>query len=290
VWGVTNQGWNFLPGNENGTTPFNGIISTIDTVAWSNFALSPSGPDMNLGFNTNAGPGGDAANFAAYQWQGLVNAGWPLPDLYIVHIAWPSQGVDAADTTTASAAWTTHGVNLWQPALTASQEPSYALAPFARQITYRALQALLAGGKTPRVLGLQWNQWEAEAGNANPVSIQDAPNNYSSLFNGLFAAVGTRYPVQFVKPLSTAYGATVLSQMQTVFANLAATDPAHLSVIDVSQVSSTIFSGGVLGGGDGAVHYNLDTHQWFAQQAIGTCLQQANCGVRITSLPSSPPN
>jgi hypothetical protein len=290
VWGVTNQGWNFLPGNENGSTPFNGIISTIDSVTWSNFALTANGPDMNLGFNNNAGPGGDAANFAAYQWQGLVNAGWQLPDLYIVHIAWPSQGVDAADTSTASAAWTTHGVNLWQPGLPASQEPSYALAPFARQITYRALQSILASGKTPRILGLQWNQWEAEAGNANPVSIQDAPQNYSNLINGFYAAVGTPYPVQFVKPLSTAYGATALSQMQTVFANLAAGNPANMSVIDVSQVSSTIFSGGVLGGGDGSVHYNLDTHRWFARQAIGVCLQQASCGTRITALPGSVPN
>jgi hypothetical protein len=37
--------------------------------------------------------------------------------------------------------------------------PSYALAPFARQVVYRALQNILASGKTPRLMGLQWNQW-----------------------------------------------------------------------------------------------------------------------------------
>jgi hypothetical protein len=290
VWGVTNAGWNFLPGNTNGTAAFTGSINSISSVQWTNYALTATGPDMNLGFNTNAGPGGDAANFAAYQWQGLINAGWQLPDLYIVHIAWPSQGVDAADTTTASAAWTTHGVNLWQPGLTATSAPSYALAPFARQITWLALEKILASGKTPRVLGMQWNQWEAEAGNASPVSIADAPTNYSNLMGGFFSAVGGHYPIQFVKPLSTAYGGNVLSQMQGVFAGLASGDPADFSVLDVSQTGSPIFSGGVLGGGDGAVHYNLDTQQWFATQAIGSCLQRASCGARIATLPANAPN
>ena len=290
VFGIQNAGWNFLAGNTNGTTPFTGAISSIASVQWTNFALTPTGPDMNLGFNSDAGPGGDAANFAAFQWQGLVNAGWNLPNLYIIHIAWPSQGVDPADTTTAAVAWTTHGVNLWQPLLTASQEPSYALAPFARTMMYRGLQNLLASGKVPRVIGLQWNQWEAEAGNPNPVSITDAPANYSELFNAFSTAVGSSFPVQLVKPLSQAYTPAVLATMQSVFANLAAANPATMSIIDVSQVSPTIFSGGVLGGGDGAIHYNLDTHEWFAVQAIGACVTLGNCGTRIPALPASPPN
>jgi hypothetical protein len=290
VWGVQNAGWNFLAGNTNGTAPFSGPISSINAVSWTNFALTPTSADMNLGFNDVAGPGGDAANFAAYQWQGLVNSGWKLPDLYIVHIGWPSQGVDPQDTTTASAAWTVHGVNLWQPQLTPSQTPSYALAPFARTVVYRALQNLLAAGKTPRLVGLQWNQWEAEAGNANTVSISDAPSNYKELFGDFYTAVGANFPIQIVKPLSLAYGATPLAQMQTVFANFAAANPAAVSLLDVSQISSTIFSGGVLGGGDGSVHYNLDTHEWFATQAIGACLTQGSCGTRITALPASAPN
>jgi len=294
VWSVQNAGWNYLPGNQNGTSPqFTNPISSISSVQWTNFNLTPTGPDMDLGFNANAanaGPSGNAANFAAYQWQGLINAGWPLPDLYVIHIAWPSQGVDAVDTTTASDPWTVNGVNLWQPLLTASKTPSNALAPFARTIVYRALQNLLAAGKTPRIIGLQWNQWEAEAGNANPVSITDAPTNYNNLISGFYGATGIHFPIQFVKPLSTAYGTTPLSEMQTVFSNLIANDPTDLSQIDVSTVSSNIFSGGIFGGGDGSIHYNFDTHNWFAKQAIGTCLLQANCGVRITSLPGTAPN
>jgi len=294
VWAIQNAGWNYLSGNQNGTSPqFTNAISSIASVQWTNFNITPTGPDPNLGFNANAsgtGPSANGATFAAYQWQGLVNAGWPLPDLYIIHIGWPSQGIDAADTTTASAAWTTHGVNLWQPLLTASQTPSYALAPFARTIIYRGLQNLLAAGKTPRLLGLQWNQWEAEAGNANSVSITDAPTNYNNLVSGLYGTTGIHFPIQFVKPLSTAYGATPLSQMQAVFANLATNDPTDISVIDISQVSSTIFSGGIFGGGDGSVHYNIDTHNWFAHQAIGTCLLQAKCGIKITALPAAAPN
>jgi len=245
---------------------------------------------MNLGFNNDAGAGGNAANFAAFQWQGLINAGWVLPDLYIIHIGWPSQGVDPLDATDAQAAWVTHGVNLWQPALGPSQMPSYALAPFARTVMYRGLNAILASGKKPRVLGLQWNQWEAEAGNANPVVISDAPANYRQLVSRFNAAIGTPIQMQFTKPLSVAYSVPVLTQMQGVFSDLAATDPSHLSVIDVSQVSSSIFSGGALGGGDGAVHYNLDTHRWFANQSMSACLFGGSCGTRVTALPATAPN
>jgi hypothetical protein len=290
VWGVQNAGWNFLPGNTNGSTPFNGAISSIGSVSWVPWSVSTNGPDMNLGFNNDAGAGGNAANFAAFQWQGLINAGWVLPDLYIIHIGWPSQGVDPLDATDAQAAWVTHGVNLWQPALDPSQMPSFALAPFARTVMYRGLNAILASGKKPRVLGLQWNQWEAEAGNANPVVISDAPANYRQLVSRFNAAIGTPIQMQFTKPLSVAYSVPVLTQMQGVFSDLAATDPSHLSVIDVSQVSSSIFSGGALGGGDGAVHYNLDTHRWFANQSMNACLFGGNCGTRVTSLPATAPN
>ena len=34
VWGITNEGWNFLPSNGNGTTPFTGSIATISSVQW----------------------------------------------------------------------------------------------------------------------------------------------------------------------------------------------------------------------------------------------------------------
>jgi hypothetical protein len=291
VWGVDNLGWNFLAGNTNGSSPtYTGTSAAIGSVEWSNFALTPTGPDMNLGFNNNAGPGGNGANFAAYEWQGLINAGWPLPDLYIIDIAWPSQGVDAADSTTAVAPWTTHGVNLWQPGLTASKSPSYALAPFARTIMYYALQNLLNTGKTLRIIGLQWNQWEAEAGNANPVSITDAAANYTTLFGSFTQAIGSTFPIQFAKPLSTYYSAATLAQMQAVFANYTAQDPVNRSILDVSQVSPTIFGGGVYGGGDGAVHYNLDTQEWFGTQAVAACIAQGNCGPRITSLPAQAPN
>jgi hypothetical protein len=294
VWAVQNAGWNYLPGNQNGASPlFTNPISTISSVQWTNFNIIPTGPDFNLGYNynvNNTGPGNNAANFAAYQWQGLINAGWQLPDLYVVHIAWPGEGLDPADNqgSTAGIAFAVHGLALWQPTLDATQEPSYALAPFARTVVYRALQNLLAAGKTPRVLGLQWNQWETDAEFAT--SIADAPANYGNLISGFYAATGIHFPIQFVRPLSTNYGTTQLSQMQTVFANLVANDPADLSVIDVSQVSPNIFSGGIFGGGDGSVHYSNDTQIWFAHQAIATCLLQANCGVKIPVLPGTAPN
>jgi len=291
VFGVENAGWNYLPGNVNGTTPFNNTVSSIQSVQWKPWTIVSGGADMNLGFTSTTGGGGNAANFAAYEWQSMINAGAQLPNLYIVHIGWPSQGVDANDTYSGtSVAWVTHGVNLWQPLLNPSQLPSYALAPFARRIVYDALSNILATGKQPRILGLQWNQWEAEATNTNAIAITDAPTNYKNLVNGFYTAVGSHFPIQFIKPLSTAYGTTKLSEMQTVFSNLVASDPTDLSILDVSTVSSTIFSGGVLGGGDGSVHYNLDTHLWFANQATGVCLTTDQCGSLLTSVPATAPN
>lgn len=289
VWGVKDAGWNGLAGNVNAPTPFAGTVASIASVQWTNWLVGADGKaDMNLAFNYGAA--GNAANFAAFQWQGLINAGWKLPDLYIVHIGWPSQGVDANDVYAGSAPWTVHGVNLWQPLLTNTSKPSFALAPFARRIVRDALENLLAAGKRPRILTLQWNQWEAEAGNTNPISITNAPTNYKNLFQGFFSAEGNHFPVQMVQPLSTYYSVSVLRTMQSVFANLVKADASDFSIIDVSRVSSTIFGGGVLGGGDGSVHYNLDTQRWFAEQAIGVCLVQGNCGPRITALPTVPTN
>ena len=67
-----------------------------------------------------------------------------------------------------------HGVNLWQPLLDATKTPTYALAPFARRMMYLGLKQILAAGKKPRILGLEWNQWEAEAAPLNSAGMCDA--------------------------------------------------------------------------------------------------------------------
>ncbi len=252
---------------------------------------------MNLGFNSGSG---NAANFAAHQWQSLINAGRNLPNLHIIHIGWPSQGVDPLDYYDPNAAaWVKHGVNLWQPGLGTSMQPSYALAPFARRILYLALRDIVNSGKVPRIIGMQWNQWEAEAmnttaaSNRSAITVANAPRNYAALFNGFYDAAGAHFPIQFVKPLSTvAAFQGYTPAMQNVFSNMVAAAPSDYSIIDVSTVSSSIFSGGSLGGGDGTIHYNLDTHKWFAAQAINTCLVNGKCGTRILpgTLPGTAPN
>ncbi|WP_442783308.1 tectonin domain-containing protein [Collimonas fungivorans] len=302
VWGITNVGWNYMAGNGNGTTPaFTSAISTISSVSWSHWTDSSSGNDMNLGFNNKGS--GNAADFAAYQWQSLINAGNKLPDLHIIHIGWPSQGIDPLDYYDPNAAnWVKHGVNLWQPGLDTSKQPSYALAPFARRILYLALRDIMNSGKVPRIIGMQWNQWEAEADNTTAASkksattVANAPGNYATLFKGFYDAVGAHFPIQIVKPLSTAavfngYTPT----MQKVFSDLMAAAPSDYSIIDASTTvvsPNSIYTGGSLGGGDGSVHYNLDTHKWFAAQAINTCLVNGKCGTRILStiLPGTAPN
>ncbi|MFM0063967.1 hypothetical protein [Paraburkholderia aspalathi] len=311
VWGIRNDGWSNIAGNADGPgAPFTQPISTIDHVSWVNWSDSTSS-DMNLGYY---GGSGNAANFAAYAWQSAINAGEPLPDLYIIHIGWGSQGVDVADDAfSGCCGWTVHGVNLWQPLLDASKTPTYALAPFARRMMYLGLKQILATGKKPRILGLEWNQWEAEAAPlnsaGNATTIRRAPQNYAYLFSSFFAAVGSTFPVLIVKPLSTAYdnvtnavapyNPAALASMQKVFGGFVDANPRIFSFADASQSPDWngqppgfgIFQGGTLGGGDGSVHYNLDTQKWFGEQALASCLGQArSCGPRITDLPRRLPN
>jgi hypothetical protein len=312
VWGIRNDGWGNIAGNVNGPgAPFTQPISAIDQVAWVNWSDSTSS-DMNLGYY---GGGGNAANFAAHAWQTAINAGEPLPDLYIIHIGWGSQGVDVADDAySGCCGWTMHGVNLWQPMLDATKTPTYALAPFARRMMYLGLKQILASGKKPRILGLEWNQWEAEAAllntAGNVTTIRRAPQNYAALFSSFFGAIGSKFPVMIVKPLSAAYDnaaanaiapydPAALEDMQKVFEGFIAADPSTFSFIDASAspdwngqpASFGIFWGGSLGGGDGSVHYNLDTQKWFGEQALVQCLGALKqCGPRVTALPKLPPN
>jgi hypothetical protein len=279
VFGVDNKGWNYLPGNKNGVIPFYGAINSIQSISWTNWSSDGS---KNLGFNNITGHAANAANFAAFRWQNLINAGWKLPDLYIAHIAWPSQGVDILDTTTSQVSWTVHGVNLWQPKLTAENLPSYALAPFARTVLNLGIKTIISNGKVPRFLGLQWNQWEAEGGQS--VTINNAPQNYTNLVNYFNLALGDKLNIQFVKPLAL-LSSTI--KMQKVFIDLVATDPINLSLIDLSSDAVPLFSNGVWGGGDAKVHYDIDAHIWFANQSLMPCLVNSSCGKKISTLPSS---
>jgi hypothetical protein len=311
VWGIRNDGWGNITGNADGSgAPFTQPISSIDHVSWVNWTDSTSS-DMNLGYY---GGSGNAANFAAYAWQSAINAGEPLPDLYIVHIGWGSQGVDVADDAFSGCCdWTMHGVNLWQPMLDSSKTPTYALAPFARRMMYLGLKQILATGKKPRILGLEWNQWEAEAAPlntaGNATTIRRAPQNYAHLFSSFFAAVGSTFPVMIVKPLSVAYdnvtngiapyNPAALESMQKVFGGFIEANSRVFSFVDASKSPDWngqppgfgIFDGGTLGGGDGSVHYNLDTQKWFGEQALAACLGQSRvCGPRIDNLPRQLPN
>jgi hypothetical protein len=145
----------------------------------------------------------------------------------------------------------------------------------------------------------------------NVTTIGRAPQNYAALFSSFFGAIGSKYPVMIVKPLSVMYDnfpvafviepydPTAREDMQKVFEGLIAADPSTFSFVDASAspdwngnpTSFGIFSGGTLGGGNGLQKYNLDTQKWFGDQALAPCLGTLKqCGPRITELPKLPPN
>src|SRR5260370_395709 len=101
------------------------------------------------------------------------------------------------------------GSNHGHPCVEAPQPPFYGCARRPGGMMYLGLKQILATGKKQRILGLEWNQWEAEAvpqnSAGNVTTIRRAPENYANLFSSFFGTVGSEFPVMFVKPLSVAF-------------------------------------------------------------------------------------
>lgn len=168
----------------------------LNDVVWSGFVTE----GMNLG-ETQDHTYCLAESFARI-WQSRSNEGENLPPLYIVQISVGGMGIAEQER---------DGLNMWwrgrKPVMMPGKlgTADISLYPLAVQIISLAVRNLRDSGKTPRILGLHWNQWETEA-DTGGTSILEAENNYRELFDGFRKAAQIPCPIWLYKPLSDVYG------------------------------------------------------------------------------------
>ncbi len=224
-------------------------------VAWSGFTSY----GMNLGETQDHTC--CLANYFAIKWQQHIDAGnsLQLPDLYIIQISIGGQGI---------AAYEGYG-NMWhmkrQPVLKPGNlfDVDISLYPLTVQILDKAMCNLQRSGKTPRVIGLHWNQWETEVDTGGS-AILDARENYTSLFTGLREAIGSPFVIYLYQPLSDVFDdMRGLDVIERVFADFAAFD--QFNIMDLRQ--SQLYNGELDDKGifqkDG-IHYHCRAQQWFS--------------------------
>jgi hypothetical protein len=233
---------------------------TTASIAWT--GLTTLGKH-NVGTNSASLGAQDhtcnATNQLAKLWQAHITAGntMGLPNLYVINMSWGSQGIDPS--------LSASGVDRWNPARSTTDVES--LYPRAIRTLSAAVESLRALGKNPRIIAVQWNQWESEAG-FNDTAASNATMNFLRIKAGINDALGTQEtPWRFFWPMSTTYTAPRVLKVQQAITAVVNSDPVNISLIDTRLAPN--YTGvspafGIFGGDN--VHYNLATQQWFAQK------------------------
>lgn len=234
----------------------------LSDVVWSGFVTE----GMNLG-ETQDHTYCLAERFARL-WQQACDANAQLPPLYIIQISVGGQGIAAVER---------NGQNMWYPQRTPilTSGPlgtvDISLHPLATQTLRNAVQNLRHSGKTPRILGLHWNQWETEVDTGGD-SIVQAEQNYTALFDSFAQALNMPYPLWLYEPLSDVYNHPQgLAAMHALFTKFAKTNAqTHLmQTTRCPDYCATAPGKGIFL--DDCVHYKPSLYAWFAAQQYEAC-------------------
>lgn len=240
----------------------------LTDVAWSGYTSH----SMNLG-ETQDDTCGLATEFAR-KWQAEIDGGNPfgLPDLYVIQIAIGGMGIHAFER---------DGLNMWYPDRPPVMQPglpglvNISLYPLATQILKLAVQNLNSAGKTPRILGLHWNQWETEVDTGGE-ALRCARENYRRLFNGFREAAGIDFPLYLYRPLTEVYQKpAALREMDALLCGFAAQD-SRVHLLDLSK--SILFRENRADKGifqADLIHYSPAAHRWFAEMQFSDLLCDA---------------
>ncbi|MFE2726139.1 RICIN domain-containing protein [Kitasatospora sp. NPDC059327] len=241
---------------------------------WSPYTCSGT----NLGEEHNGGLNYSVASATALHWERAVTAGTTLPDLNVIHLAWGSQGVQGNEPTR----------NLWWP----DRDPADAASLFPRAVNTIAngLRALREAGKQPRIIGIHWNQWEAEAANPATVNAGQVRQALLNVLEPLRTISGTpTTPVFLYRPRATVYDATRTRYVtEAVTAIAGGPTPHPYRLLDAANATSAtgtplyqpnapqnfgIFSDGV--------HYTRAVQEWFADQQWRTVFTDQQYGAPV---------
>ncbi|MED7949980.1 galactose-binding domain-containing protein, partial [Streptomyces sp. BE303] len=239
----------------------------------------------NLGEEWNNGLGYSVATVTALRWERAVNAGAALPDLNVIHVAWPSQGMQQTD----------GAYNLWWPGRNPAQVDS--LHPLAAKTISNGLRALQEAGKRPRVIGMHWNQWETEAWMNTTISASHVGQAFLNVLEPLRAAAGSAaYPIFLYRPRTTKYAPTPTQHVVDALADLTSRPaPNPYKLIDPAAATSAsgapLFTPSAaptfgIFASDG-VHYNRAVQEWFADRQWKAVFNQTNVALGRPATQSS---
>lgn len=227
----------------------------LTDVEWSGFVTA----GMNLG-ETQDNTYCLAEGFAR-KWQNAIDDGTKLPDLYVIQISIGAQGITEYEL---------DGLNMWYPNRPRIMKPSsldgvdISLYPLAVQILSLAVKNLKCQGKTPKIIGLHWNQWETEVA-TDGEAIEHAKKNFTEFFDGLKQATGIPTPIYLYCPLSEVYNnPKAVKAITAVFRELETLDGFDMINLAMSPLYDTkrqdkgIFQSDL-------VHYSPEAQRWFAE-------------------------
>lgn len=194
---------------------------------------------------------GNFVHYVATTWQGRINAGESLPQLYIVHVAQPGLTMQS-----------------WAPY---DDQNLGHLYDYARHVVSLAVKNLRAQRKTVRVTGIVWSQWKTDA--RFDASVQAYPARVSTLIDGMSEAVGCDAPFYMWYPRRAPSGDMTASRIvavQKALVDIRASNPQRFALIDVGSSpwygESDSTTRGVFGASDGA--YLNKVYEWAAQQCV----------------------
>lgn len=249
--------------------------------------------DLNTGTNpTDASyyPVGTFGINAATEFAKLWQANrvtYGLPDLYLLLFGKGSQGM-----------YLDGQQDGWSP----DRDPSDSASLYPRCIKTLTLiiENLKAQGKNPRIIGIHWNQWEAEALTdiaENPAGVTPSLHslmNFQRIVNGITSAVGNKdvdfkfyYPLSVNAVIDTTRKTSVIKALDSI------TNTAdNLKYMDIRNYSAYNAASSPLFGvfqSDG-VHYLSGVHAYVAQEEFNrvTSGQYGKQGATTSNVLASP--
>jgi hypothetical protein len=230
------------------------LSASSNHVTWTNYSVT----NFNLGdgYESIGGRGYGTYNMAgefAQLWQNYLNA-YPgeLPNLHVIHIAYNGNGFMPENSPR----------NAWDPA-------ANNLYQLAMNVIPLAMKNLIANGSIPRVIGLHWNQWEAQAEAKSFSTARAAENgfrNYLANYRGLFG--GRTPPTYLYRPRAQGYDPAALQSIIDAFYSMSSQSAVEKYYL-MDAGLSPYFNGadkGNFGIFSDGVHYKPEVQQWFARQ------------------------
>ncbi|MFJ1709424.1 discoidin domain-containing protein [Kitasatospora sp. NPDC088346] len=221
------------------------------------------------------------ASLTALRWEQAIKDGQSLPDLYVIHVAWGGQGIQEADAPN----------NRWWPDRDQSDRES--LHQLTLNTISNSLRALRDAGKTPRIIGMHWNQWEQEAhtGVTATISASHMQQAFRNVLDPLQTITGTTgYPVFLYRPRSTTFDATATQHVTdalTALANLPAPNPYRLidPALATTATGTPLYdpSAGPMYGifQSDRIHYTQPVQEWFAAQQWNSVFTDGRFGAPV---------